>query len=96
MKTYKLINENDGNDQIEIEADNLIDAAIDGLSSLGWILTDGSDDASDYHAAKAAPDLLSALFEIVEHAERYGAAPFSAVKMFDRARAAIEKATGKQ
>lgn len=43
----------------------------------------------------AAPELLSALAEIVDHAQRYGAAPYTAVKMFDRARAAIARAEGR-
>ena len=43
----------------------------------------------------AAPELLEAVKEIAGHAEKYGAAPASATKMFDRARAAIAKAEGK-
>ena len=43
----------------------------------------------------AAPELLAELTVIVDHATKYGAAPRSAEKMFDRARAAIAKAEGK-
>ena len=42
----------------------------------------------------AAPELLEVVREIVDHATKYGAAPLSAEKMFDRARAAIAKARG--
>lgn len=43
----------------------------------------------------AAPELLEALSQIVNHATKYGGAPLAAVKMFDRARAALAKADGK-
>jgi len=47
------------------------------------------------HLISAAPELLEALQEIVTHATKYGAAPLSALLMFDRARSAIAKAKGK-
>ena len=43
---------------------------------------------------EAIPELLSQVREIVDHATKYGAAPLSAEKMLDRARAAISKAEG--
>ena len=51
------------------------------------------DDAERVRAlCDAAPDMLEALEEIYDHAQKYGAAPFSASKMFARACAAIAKA----
>jgi hypothetical protein len=53
-----------------------------------------ADAAFIVRAVNAHDVLLGALSEIVDHATKYGAAPLSAVKMFDRARAAIAKAEG--
>jgi hypothetical protein len=47
-------------------------------------------------ACNVHEDLLASLRELTQHAERYGGAPKSATKMWDRARAAIAKATGKE
>jgi len=51
-------------------------------------------DPKDAAIVAAAPEMLDALAEIIDHATKYGGAPLSATKMFDRARAAVAKAKG--
>lgn len=43
----------------------------------------------------AAPELFQILREIYDHAQKYGGAPWSATKMFSRARTAIDHAEGR-
>jgi hypothetical protein len=67
--------------------------AITGYTSV--IANVPDDDAiGNARLIAAAPELLAALREITSHATNFGGAPLSATKMFDRARAAIAKATG--
>jgi hypothetical protein len=72
------------------------------FSDKGAIYVDGShwemdaqnqtDFAHIVRAVNSHEDLVGALSEIVDHATKYGAAPLTATKMFDRARAALAKA----
>lgn len=43
MKTYLIINNNDGNDSFEIQALNATDAAHAALAELGWWVSQGLD-----------------------------------------------------
>lgn len=36
MKIYTIVNDNDGNDSFEVEAENSTDAAHKALEELGW------------------------------------------------------------
>ena len=92
MNTYTLINDRDGNDTIDIEADTLIDAAIDGLSQLGWSM---SNDSSEFRVAKAAPELLEALRRLADWVFRLEAKENICSSVWMDAREAIAKAEGR-
>jgi len=76
------------------ETEYLIDTG-DGWTTAKVNATIPDEDRANAALIAAAPDLLDALREIVDHAEHYGAAPISADLMFSRARAAISKAEGR-
>lgn len=48
MKTWHIINSSDGNDEFEVEANTLEDAALEALKELGWgIYTETKQDEDD-------------------------------------------------
>lgn len=100
MKTYTLISFHDGNDTIDIEADNLLDASLDALDSLGWRLN-SLEDSTGYKVMLAASELLTAL-ETMESVldgpigdilTGEDMAKTGAYDALERTRAAIAKAT---
>jgi len=44
MKTYIIINENDGNDSFTVEGNTSEEAAFAALKELGWSVTEGDDE----------------------------------------------------
>jgi hypothetical protein len=49
MKKYRIINDYDGNDSFNIEANSTEDAALSALYELGWIVAElpNDEDAED-------------------------------------------------
>ncbi len=44
MKTYTVINDYDGNDSFEVEADSVESAALAALEALGWNLCEPQEE----------------------------------------------------
>lgn len=44
MKTFKLINENDANEEIELMSNDPSDAMYEALEVLGWMLVEHEDE----------------------------------------------------
>ena len=44
MKTFTIVNDNDGNDTFDVKAKNIAEAAEKALDMLGWYITVGNSD----------------------------------------------------
>ena len=51
-KKYKLVNDNDGNEQIELEATNYPDALQEAWDQLGWRITESNEEEEEENEAQ--------------------------------------------